>query len=184
MCIRDSSYSSSCLLSLSEYTLENTFKTKLLRKVLDLIVSEPSKPAYRALEFSILNELIKDASLISKADKQQVLESIVSEMKSTISETSLFSDYGVITLQENRLVSEDQYKLIVDIAESILKTSQTSLWDSDAELASSANQLLQLVAKISLQASLPGETQKSFTCLLYTSPSPRDLSTSRMPSSA
>ena len=28
------------------------------------------------------------------------------------------------------------------------------------------------------------ETKKEFTCLLYTSPSPRDLSTSRMPSSA
>ena len=28
------------------------------------------------------------------------------------------------------------------------------------------------------------EMDRSFTCLLYTSPSPRDLSTSRMPSSA
>ena len=29
-----------------------------------------------------------------------------------------------------------------------------------------------------------GEYQATYTCLLYTSPSPRDLSTSRMPSSA
>ena len=31
---------------------------------------------------------------------------------------------------------------------------------------------------------MPRQTGKSTTCLLYTSPSPRDLSTSRMPSSA
>ena len=30
----------------------------------------------------------------------------------------------------------------------------------------------------------PGHTSDSYSCLLYTSPSPRDLSTSRMPSSA
>ena len=32
--------------------------------------------------------------------------------------------------------------------------------------------------------SLPGEPVEAVICLLYTSPSPRDLSTSRMPSSA
>ena len=36
----------------------------------------------------------------------------------------------------------------------------------------------------SYSAELKPETAKTWTCLLYTSPSPRDLSTSRMPSSA
>ena len=34
------------------------------------------------------------------------------------------------------------------------------------------------------QKDIPGEMYGVLTCLLYTSPSPRDLSTSRMPSSA
>ena len=41
------------------------------------------------------------------------------------------------------------------------------------------------VARVLLEVNVSGEAAKhGFTCLLYTSPSPRDLSTSRMPSSA
>ena len=42
-----------------------------------------------------------------------------------------------------------------------------------------------LELKKKLPSSLPEQDgQSQYTCLLYTSPSPRDLSTSRMPSSA
>ena len=37
---------------------------------------------------------------------------------------------------------------------------------------------------LSSESSVPAEKEEIRTCLLYTSPSPRDLSTSRMPSSA
>ena len=41
------------------------------------------------------------------------------------------------------------------------------------------------VTRVDVQSSLPGPAVNAFNaCLLYTSPSPRDLSTSRMPSSA
>ena len=49
---------------------------------------------------------------------------------------------------------------------------------SGPEAISTTEQLFRAKSKKNLQ------NQKSHTCLLYTSPSPRDLSTSRMPSSA
>ena len=57
----------------------------------------------------------------------------------------------------------------------------------DIDLSANGNDLrgaeknLQLYHQLSGRA---GRTGKPATCLLYTSPSPRDLSTSRMPSSA
>ena len=42
----------------------------------------------------------------------------------------------------------------------------------------------ELIKKIKQSASKNNLKTKVITCLLYTSPSPRDLSTSRMPSSA
>ena len=40
------------------------------------------------------------------------------------------------------------------------------------------------ISSTALEEALWGDLDWSFSCLLYTSPSPRDLSTSRMPSSA
>ena len=51
-----------------------------------------------------------------------------------------------------------------------------------------SHKIMELVEKSSLKEEAPefevGDTVDVHTCLLYTSPSPRDLSTSRMPSSA
>ena len=47
-----------------------------------------------------------------------------------------------------------------------------------------ACQDLEKLREVTKQIITAQENEKAFACLLYTSPSPRDLSTSRMPSSA
>ena len=55
--------------------------------------------------------------------------------------------------------------------------------EKDPALAANVPQLINKDGKLTV-ATTAGSIPLSFHCLLYTSPSPRDLSTSRMPSSA
>ena len=55
--------------------------------------------------------------------------------------------------------------------------------NEEIRLGGAANVALNL-SSLGIKATLIGVTGKDDDCLLYTSPSPRDLSTSRMPSSA
>ena len=55
--------------------------------------------------------------------------------------------------------------------------------DKILQINSSASKYLEQIPDEELDTLLPGRP-RSYSCLLYTSPSPRDLSTSRMPSSA
>ena len=70
-----------------------------------------------------------------------------------------------------------------------VKGGNASMLECDKRVyAYASNELLQLRGKCNLIVEVQ-QTRKSlnvefYICLLYTSPSPRDLSTSRMPSSA
>jgi len=89
--------------------------------------------------------------------------------------------------------------LIVDDEQTLARSAKAFLADHgyEAEVASSGEQALDLLERLQpdvvfLDVQLPGMSgidllkriREFDPCLLYTSPSPRDLSTSRMPSSA
>ena len=65
-----------------------------------------------------------------------------------------------------------------------LKSLTSTLLKRVDELEQSQNVLNERCRKLEQQGKSTGEENVFATCLLYTSPSPRDLSTSRMPSSA
>ena len=76
------------------------------------------------------------------------------------------------------------WRLTVNELKYILEDSSPDVLIHDYVFADTANNLVaQLKTRISLELAEPMEAS-SYDCLLYTSPSPRDLSTSRMPSSA
>ena len=63
------------------------------------------------------------------------------------------------------------------ITDDIMDTAFNYYYDSEPVLPYQANKLF-------LDSGAYSAMRRKITCLLYTSPSPRDLSTSRMPSSA
>ena len=64
------------------------------------------------------------------------------------------------------------------------KLNQIRAKKMDMSLEDYVEQQEQEAAKLRREEEKEEEKEKKKTCLLYTSPSPRDLSTSRMPSSA
>ena len=60
------------------------------------------------------------------------------------------------------------------------------IWDKDTEYLNKVDlkNIQKIEVDVSNYKSVENAFAESVTCLLYTSPSPRDLSTSRMPSSA
>ena len=80
-------------------------------------------------------------------------------------------DYPSISRVEVYIVSD--YEINIDLTSRLNKQFQRLLENMGIEKGS-----------YEMIVSSPGIERKLKTCLLYTSPSPRDLSTSRMPSSA
>ena len=90
---------------------------------------------------------------------------------------------GVLKWMED----EDYFEFSDDIL--IASTEKLQFRDTAIYINSSADGQLDIIADTEIQIAattvdINGNVDISGTCLLYTSPSPRDLSTSRMPSSA
>ena len=108
--------------------------------------------------------------------------------KSFQSEPSPFSSGTPVaktTVQKNEPEELGFVQQVECIEQELLRTEgkEKSHQQSIAVLAS-RNQQLKNAVLIAKQSKMESSNVQSFGCLLYTSPSPRDLSTSRMPSSA
>ena len=91
-------------------------------------------------------------------------------------ESSLDDDFGKMGISALRYLNNE----IVCVIDSVFagkKISEVSIIKKDIPIVSSVKDARDMGANIMLLGVLT-------SCLLYTSPSPRDLSTSRMPSSA
>ena len=83
----------------------------------------------------------------------------------------------------------NQKPLILDggMGQTLIKNGmipQGTLWSATALLDSSLHQMVIDAHQDFMRAGAKVITTNNFTCLLYTSPSPRDRTRSRMPSSA
>ena len=105
---------------------------------------------------------------------------------SILDEEPVLSNTGTTTpdMQNNNVIEFDQVnfsygreRVLHDVSFSINKGEKIAIVGETGAGKST-------IAKLILRFYLPNEGDVSFYCLLYTSPSPRDLSTSRMPSSA
>ena len=156
MCIRDSSTGS--IVGGMSYSPQ----LKMLRNKLDLLVATPGR--------------LMDHMEQGKVD---------------------FSRLEILVLDEaDRMLDMGFIDAVKDIAAAIPRKRQTLLFSAtlEGQVVKVANQLLKKPQSIALTANhdrhrsirqyMHHTDSKAHNCLLYTSPSPRDLSTSRMPSSA
>ena len=94
--------------------------------------------------------------------------------------------HGLVNKKLNR-TSEHRKALLKNMLNSLIKYEQIKTTLPKAKfLKPQADKIITLGKKETLQTTkmLVSKLQDIKSCLLYTSPSPRDLSTSRMPSSA
>ena len=129
-----------------------------------------------------LNSKDVELFLLDNLDFFETRESLISEMKFKDSSSSASS---LLERQINKLRNEQ--KDLMDLLTSFIQTAQLNedLFNKSKELTLS---ILEALDKNEVVNTVQSDFKKSFNvnncCLLYTSPSPRDLSTSRMPSSA
>ena len=126
---------------------------------------------------SIENDVV---SILNKHRKRKVTPALQLDIQKQISETTRkhLQDYTSQLKVENRALGAYEGEFAANTLNVIVKTD-----DFNATVPSAA--AVNSVATITpIKLGSNSYTSYSSICLLYTSPSPRDLSTSRMPSSA
>ena len=100
-------------------------------------------------------------------------------------------DREYVRKESNRLFPEDKGRIVTIFLLNFFKRYveydfTASLEDQLDQVSAGGSDYLELLSKFwrDFSAAISETSELRITCLLYTSPSPRDLSTSRMPSSA
>eukprot|EP01022_Parablepharisma_sp_SALTPOND_P017255 TRINITY_DN2722_c0_g1_i1.p1 TRINITY_DN2722_c0_g1~~TRINITY_DN2722_c0_g1_i1.p1 ORF type:complete len:819 (+),score=73.38 TRINITY_DN2722_c0_g1_i1:7866-10322(+) len=133
---------------------------------------EPFKPAFVGNKLSVFLEVLWDASILSKGDKQLIINNVKNELINTFQPSIVFDENNDCGLKANPLYGEENLLLAQRIAERILASSRASLCISskfsksiivvheDPELAHEAYELLHMIGKTLVHSSLPGESAK------------------------
>ena len=172
-CTADYAYTSSCLLSLDEFTAESGLKTKVLSskvagvefavEIMELAAMAPYRSDLTGNKLETLRAILHDGSIISKANQQAIINDLAAGMRSTYKESGVFSADNVFDHAGNALYAKENLVAVAYVAESILSSSRTSLFETDPGLTADAYSLLNLVGKILVQNALPGEEARSIT---------------------
>ncbi len=87
----------------------------------------PYKPAFTGNKLGIFREILRDASLVSKANKQLIMSNVASQMRETYEESGVFASDNLVDSDENSLYTHDNLVSVAFIAESVLASSRISL---------------------------------------------------------
>ena len=127
-----------------------------------------------------LNESGRAVSLSYLGDATYNHESIVSRLRIGESLTEMGNVVGDVTIRPSMLGLRDSAELAQgNLGQLLEKANGRIVWLAAEDHATTSSTIA-----LYNWAREAGYTNVGVTCLLYTSPSPRDLSTSRMPSSA
>ena len=121
-CSSNNSYSSSCLYNIDEYNEEFSLKAKILQSALQLSDMQPLQPSVTKIKLNVFNEILYDASIIAKAQKQYIVRNIISDLKYSINLKEIFDSENTLHLSQNILYTNENIKTVVSIAERLLKS--------------------------------------------------------------
>ncbi len=139
--------------------------------------------------FSVVASEVRRLAQESKEAARSIAE-IVKEVESATQDSVFATEKGLNIAREAKDRADKARASLMEIIDNIKKEDEhsTRLSLSTGQIKSSTEQMalsLKELKETAEKASLViADTTRAIDCLLYTSPSPRDLSTSRMPSSA
>ena len=108
--------------------------------------------------------------------EKKLYEDLVNSLNQSIQKLNDFDDLNELALEENNLtVQEETLQNIKDLKKEVKKNEIKCFLSDEAD---------SLDCYIEIHAGAGGTESQDWACLLYTSPSPRDRTRSRMPSSA
>eukprot|EP00829_Urostomides_striatus_P010112 TRINITY_DN230_c0_g1_i7.p1 TRINITY_DN230_c0_g1~~TRINITY_DN230_c0_g1_i7.p1 ORF type:complete len:268 (-),score=81.69 TRINITY_DN230_c0_g1_i7:16-819(-) len=137
-------------------------------------VQRPPVPQYQERSYSgyqqPTNTYNMGPQIIQKDEKQEAIQEINKHIKALHSSFQKDAQKAVNNLQRVEVEIVKNERILEDTKKKLVEKRQ-EVWKRTDEMTRETNQIRE-------------DITKSESCLLYTSPSPRDLSTSRMPSSA
>ena len=141
----------------------------------------PRRSRKNTLPFNHVEKIIKEARGLQK--KAGVWDTISQDgVKDAIRKIFQSSAFNTCTTQKLPVMSSQPMKIAVDEKKVVMPVNIQKPYNVPVHCKEAVHQ--QLLESVRMGIIEPVPVDDTSPCLLYTSPSPRDLSTSRMPSSA